>query len=328
MDIPSTLSNSSECEFGSNWGESNYWYWKGFRCHWRILGKDNTNPLLLLHGFGASSSHWRNNAFEFASAGFRVYALDLIGFGNSDQRLLRKYPLLDNNFWAKQVSAFLEQIVDTNSQGKAVLVGNSLGGLTALTSLVLKPEQIRAVVAAPLPDPTLMQSNKWIEPNFLRKIKKFLINFFWDIFPLELIMPLITKTFLIKIALQSAYSKSIYSDHELQRIVIQPSRKANAAKALKAMCKGMSLRPPASTADALLKKYISRSKRSPILLIWGKNDRLVPLIVGHNLIKDYPSLDFSIIENSGHCPHDECPEQFNKNVLSWLEINLGTPSKA
>ncbi len=94
------------------------------------------------------------------------------------------------------------------------------------------------------------------------------------------------------------------------------------------MCKGMSLRPKAATAGVLLKKYISRSNRSPILLIWGNNDRLVPLMLGHYLVKQYPNLDLSIIESSGHCPHDECPQQFNKNVLNWLEINLKKPEQA
>ena len=71
---------------------------------------------MLLHGFGASSSHWRDNAEAIAAAGYRVYAMDLLGFGQSDQPGGR----LDSRLWSRQLQCFLEQIV-----GKpAVVAGN------------------------------------------------------------------------------------------------------------------------------------------------------------------------------------------------------------
>ena len=64
---------------------SNYWNWNGFKIFWRVKGKENKHPIILLHGFGASSKHWRNNTYYFAKKGYSVYSLDLIGFGNSAQ---------------------------------------------------------------------------------------------------------------------------------------------------------------------------------------------------------------------------------------------------
>ncbi len=330
MDIASLLKESGPWETGSDWGTSKEWHWKGFRCHWRVLGEGNIEPLLLLHGFGASSSHWRNNASTFASAGFRVYALDLIGFGRSDQPLSKKYPLLNNHFWSKQIAAFLEEIVNIENIDKAIIIGNSLGALSALTTLVLRPELVKAVIAAPLPDPTLImkKQKEYVKRDKFKKIRMRIINIFWNLIPLEIIVPLISRTFLIKLALQAAYSKSIESDHELQRIVTRPSQKANAPKALRAMCKGMSLRPRFSKAAALLKKLLNSSNHSPVLLIWGQNDRLVPVLLGQKLVKEYPNLDLSILESTGHCPHDERPEQFNKIVLDWIELNVEKPEKA
>ena len=64
-----------------DWGESKYWSYKDLRVHFRETGKESNPPIVLIHGFGASSDHWRNNAEIFASEGFRVFGIDLIGFG-------------------------------------------------------------------------------------------------------------------------------------------------------------------------------------------------------------------------------------------------------
>ena len=96
---------------GADWGESAVWTWKGYRCHWRVLGDPKAPAMVLLHGFGASSSHWRHNAAPLTKAGYRVYGLDLIGFGRSEQPGLHPHIRLDNRLWARQLAAFLEQVV-------------------------------------------------------------------------------------------------------------------------------------------------------------------------------------------------------------------------
>ena len=73
-----------------DWGESKYWSYKDLRVHFRVTGKVSNPPIVLIHGFGASSDHWRNNAEIFASEGFRVFGIDLIGFGKSEQSLQGK----------------------------------------------------------------------------------------------------------------------------------------------------------------------------------------------------------------------------------------------
>ena len=98
-----------------NWGEHHNWRWNGLLCHWRVVGDKNDQPIVLIHGFGASSDHWRHNAQFFADAGFCVYSLDLIGFGKSDQPNREKVSKIDNLFWANQVIDFLQEIAKTNN---------------------------------------------------------------------------------------------------------------------------------------------------------------------------------------------------------------------
>ena len=58
---------------GAAWGEPATWHWRGLDVHWRRLG-DPANPaLVLIHGFGAASGHWRHNAGPLAEAGWCAF---------------------------------------------------------------------------------------------------------------------------------------------------------------------------------------------------------------------------------------------------------------
>ena len=104
---------------------------------------------------------------------------------------------------------------------------------------------------------------------------------FFQILPLEIIVPLISRTSLINFALQLAYSRSISLDDELKKIVKGPAIKRTSAQALRAMCIGMALRPKAITAPDLLNKLSADLIKPPILLIWGQEDKLIHLFLEH-----------------------------------------------
>ena len=279
--------------------------------------------MVLLHGFGASSSHWRHNAAPLTKAGYRVYGLDLIGFGRSEQPGLHPHIRLDNRLWARQLAAFLEQVV----QQPAVLVGNSLGGLTALTTAVFRPEWVTAVVAAPLPDPALMQPLPRRQPRRLRQLKRHTVGLLCRLLPLELIVPLISRTALLRMGLQGAYCRSIRSDRELHQLIASPARRRTAARSLRAMSVGMALRPRGATAPELLQRLAGHDQPVPLLLLWGRQDRFVPLIIGEKLQQQHSWLKLRVLEESGHCPHDESPEHFHQELLRWLDRNLGRTSE-
>ncbi len=256
-------------ERGADWGEPHSWQWQGYRCHWRVLGENNQRPLVFVHGFGASSAHWRNNAHAFACAGFHVYGIDLIGFGQSEQPGSNLCGQLDNKLWAKQLASFLEEVVEVHLHGKAVLVGNSLGALAALTTINLREDLVAALVAAPLPDPAFMGTYRFPKNKLLRRLRYCVVNISCNLLPLELIVPLIANTPLINFALQSAYHRSIKFDYELQKLVAKPARRLTASRSLRAMCIGMTLRSQDITAPAMLEKLDINTRRPPVLLLWG-----------------------------------------------------------
>ena len=306
-----------------HWGESKYWSYKDLRVHFRVTGEESNPPIVLIHGFGASSDHWRNNAEIFASEGFRVFGIDLIGFGKSEQHLQSKIKHLENQFWANQLASFLDEIVDIQKNGKVILIGNSLGALTAITTLSNRPELIKTIIAAPLPEPFFINPIKFSFPNWLLKVKSFLIKIVFYLFPLKTLVNLISRTKLITFALQSAYFRSISNDTPLKRIVTVPAKRVNASKALRAMCIGMSNRPNSAKGPSIIEKIQNLPNRPPILLIWGKQDKLIPIFLAKKLIKLHPWIKLTVVNEAGHCPHDELPKDFNQIVMKWLK-NLKT----
>ena len=203
------------------------------------------------------------------------------------------------------------------------MIGNSLGALTAITTVSQRPELIKTIIAAPLPEPIVVSPIKTSFPNWLKKIQSFLIKIFFKFFPLKPLIDLITKTKLITLALQSAYYRSILNDNFLKRIVTVPARRPNAFKALRSMCIGMSNRQNDDKGPSIIEKIENLPDRPPILLIWGKQDKLIPLFLAKKLIKLHPWLKLTVIDDAGHCLHDESPNLFNQIVLKWIK-NLKT----
>ncbi|WP_296365920.1 alpha/beta fold hydrolase [Vulcanococcus sp. Clear-D1] len=310
-----SVSDPQPAPAGAQWGEHGHWQWQEHSCHWRVLGDRRHPALVLIHGFGAASGHWRHNAGELAASGWCVYAIDLVGFGASSQPGHRRNRPLDNRLWARQLQGFLEQVV----QGPAVLVGNSLGSLVAITCAVFFPVWVNGVVAAPLPDPTLLMPLRRRRRPWRRQAKRQLVVVLCRLLPLELLVPLIARTPLLDLGLRSAYSDQRAVDRELRRLVARPALRPRAARALRAMSIGMALRPHGATAAVLLEQM-----RQPLLVLWGSQDRLVPPQISERLHRHKGDLELQLLPRLGHCPHDEQPEVFNRHVLGWLARNLGT----
>ena len=296
----------------------NYWNWNGFKICWSVTGERNKIPIIFLHGFGASRKHWRNNLEYFAKRDCASYSLDLIGFGDSDQPGIRQIGRLNNEIWCNQVKDFITQIIRPKNSEKVILIGNSLGSLVALTCAVLLEDQIATVIASPLPDQIQKNEKKETNKPLFKKFKDRFIKIFFIFFPLEIILFLITKLGIIKLGLNFAYFKKNNIDRELIDLVKKPVLRKTSARALRAMCIGMSSRDEKFQASYLLRK-LNASKKVPLLLIWGDKDNFIPLFVGKKIANFHRWVKLKIVSNSGHCIHDEDPSVFNKISYEWIK---------
>ena len=296
----------------------NYWIWNGFKIAWFVENEKDNTPLIFLHGFGANSKHWRKNIKSFAKHNYAVYSIDLLGFGESDQPGIKEIGKLDNGIWCDQVIDFITEIIRPINSKKIIIVGNSLGGLVALTCAANIPEEISGIIASPLPDPIGPKIHNFENKSKLKSFKYKLIKLFVILLPIEFILFVINRFKLIYYFLNFAYKKKEFIDKELFDLISIPSKRPSAARTLRAMCLGMATRSNKLKSSFLL-KVISKVKKVPFLLIWGEKDNFIPLNYGKRIAKLFPWVELKVISNSGHCVHDEDPQLFNKISKEWIE---------
>src|SRR5262245_57293299 len=111
----------------------------GMRIHYQEFGEDNNPVMLLIHGYSASTFSWRTAAPLLAEDGFRVIAVDLIGFGFSSKPGWFDYTIGSQ-------ARIVERFMDRLGIGSAILIGSSYGGAVAGTLALDYPERVSKLV--------------------------------------------------------------------------------------------------------------------------------------------------------------------------------------
>lgn len=78
-----------------------------------------------------------------------------------------------------------------------------------------------------------------------------------------------------------------------------------------------------STRNGMLDSFLPIYKQVgkldlPVLLFWGRHDATVPLEHSNDICSAIPSIEFHLIENCGHIPHYERPNELNPLLLEFL----------
>ncbi|HVF55844.1 MAG TPA: alpha/beta fold hydrolase [Pyrinomonadaceae bacterium] len=129
-----------EPETGALGGEAGAFDWKHGRIFFRSAGREDAPPLVFVHGIGAGarSFMWRRN-FEPLSTDFRVYAVDLLGFGYSAKPSAAPYSA---DLYVELLSDFLREVVGR----PAHVVASSLGAAFAVRVADEHPELVKSLV--------------------------------------------------------------------------------------------------------------------------------------------------------------------------------------
>ncbi|PIN15781.1 putative hydrolase/acyltransferase (alpha/beta hydrolase superfamily) [Handroanthus impetiginosus] len=289
----------------------NYWTWRDRKIHYVVEGEGF--PIVLIHGFGASAFHWRYNIPELAK-NYKVYALDLLGFGWSEKALIEYDALV----WRDQVVDFMKEIV----KEPAVLVGNSLGGFTALVSAASLQEQVKGVVLLNTAGQFGDASTATAESEE-KVLQKFVLK------PLKEIFQRIVLGFLfwqakqparIESVLKSVYINAANVDDYLINSITRPADDPNAGEVYYRLMTRFISNQRKYTLDSVLGQL-----SCPLLLVWGDLDPWVGPAKALRIKEFYQNTSLVSLQ-AGHCPHDEVPELVNKALLDWLSTITPAPS--
>jgi pimeloyl-ACP methyl ester carboxylesterase len=277
--------------------QGNYWEWKGHSIYYVKTGeRQNGNPpLLLIHGFGASTDHWRKNLAGLQSD-FEVWAIDLLGFGRSAKPNLAYSGAL----WQEQLQDFITQVI----QQPAVLAGNSLGGYSALCLAANHPTSAAGLVLINSAGPFTETEHK--KPNPLQKLIK---SVFLQPWATNLLFQYVRNRKNIRKTLKKVYLDQRAVTDQLVEDIYRPSCDKGAAQVFGSVFKT----PQGERVDVLLEKLTC-----PLLMLWGKADPWMNAKErGGKFRHFYPSLTEHYLE-AGHCPHDEVPDKVNELIRNWI----------
>ena len=259
-------------------------------------------PLILLHGFGAAIEHWRHN-IPILSQNHRVYAVDLLGFGGS-RKVQVPYTV---NLWVEQIHDFWQTFINR----PVVLVGNSIGSLVSMALAGKYPEMVAGLVMLSLPD---VSRRREMIADWLLNIVTPIEKFFTSPWLLKPIFYYLRRPQVLKKWTGIAYEDKKAVSDELVQIIAAPTLDEGAAEAFISLAQAVNhpeYCPPA--------KLILPRLEIPILLCWGKQDRMVPVQLAPGFVSLNTRIKYVEFDRAGHCLQDECPDRFNPILLEWLE---------
>ncbi|MGK7955812.1 MAG: alpha/beta fold hydrolase [Crocosphaera sp.] len=288
-------------------GRQRQWIWRGWPVRYTFLpcetaqNQETQPPLLFIHGFGAGAEHWRHN-LPILRQQYRVYALDLLGFGQSAKAATDYTAYL----WAEQLYDFWQTFIGQ----PIILVGNSIGSLVSLTAAYKYPEMVAGLVMLSLPDVSLRQE---MIPRGLRPVVNTIESLFTPPLLLRTLFNIIRRPGIIRPWVGLAYyDQSAITDELVDMITIPPQDKG-AARTFCLLFEGLKKPNYAPSVKAILPKLTI-----PILLVWGRQDKMIPISLASTFSKLNPLITLKELDKAGHCLHDECPDRFNPILLDWL----------
>lgn len=244
--------------------------------------------IVLLHGVGARADRWHRNIGAFATAGYRVFAIDFPGHGFSDKSAATRHSA---PAYADLVRRFAAAVAP---ERPVILIGTSLGGHVAAIATLADPGAVRSLV---LVGPVGLRQ---VGDDARRRIAESIVDTSLDGIRQKLSFVLARDDLVTPEWVE-----------EENRINTSPG----AADALAAIA--------AYFAEDLDADVISAEELHalvaavPTLLVWGAEDQVVPTRVADELERE---LDVPLVRiaSAGHLPYLESPSEFNDAVLSFL----------
>lgn len=284
-------------------GEERRYSWEQGDIFYTVRGRGA--PLLLVHGIyaGASSFEFRR-VFEALAREFRVYALDLLGFGLSDRPNIVYTPQL----YIRLIEDFTRQVMG-GADNPVQVIASTLGAAFTIHAIADRPSLFERAV---LIEPTGLETLNAPRPTPDRQLARAVLRT-----PLigESLYNLVASRASIRLFLTKlTYSRRMAVSDELVDYYYLAAHQRGARYALASFLAG--------TLDTPV-NGVYQELRQPLLLIWGKDARITPLEQARAFRQSNPRAEIRVFD-CGALPQDELPDEFVSEVSAWLRTSSGS----
>ncbi|TNE38538.1 MAG: alpha/beta fold hydrolase [Sphingomonadales bacterium] len=261
------------------------------RIHYNDLG-NGAETVVMLHGSGPGASGWANfnrNIEPMVEAGYRVLLIDCPGWGKSDS-------IVNSGSRSDLNARTLKGVIDALNIDRIHILGNSMGGHSAVAFALTYPEAIGKLVLmgggtggmslfAPMPTEGLKLLNGLYRDPTLENLKRFNDVFVFD-------ASVLTEE-LLQARLANMLNRKDHLENFLKSLELNPRQFPDFGPRL-----------PTITAETLI--------------VWGRQDRVVPMDGGLRLVAGIPNSQLHIFNQCGHWAQWEHADRFNRLVADFL----------
>ena len=263
-----------------------------------FMAEEPDSPVVLIHGAGIDSALLSyRSVIDPLSECHSIFAPDLPGYGESDKPKIR--------YTTEFYTGFIAHFMDTLGLQKTSLVGHSMGGAIAMGFALLLPDRV---------DKLVLVSSYGLGHKIPRRL--------WALLVLRI-------PFLNEILWKSvAYSRWL-AKRSLQSTICDPAIITDelVEEAQREVCRPGSGYAFRSYQKSELTKRGLRTGFAedlgqlacPTLIVHGAQDKIIPLIWARNAHALISNSKLCILDNCGHLPQREKPEEFNQAVLGFLD---------
>lgn len=269
----------------------------GARIHFQEFGDASRPTIVLIHGYTASLYVWKTTAPMLADAGFHVVAVDLLGFGYSEKPSWFDYTITSQ---ARMLARFMNRI----GIGQATIIGSSYGGAVAATLALDYPERVSKLVLVDTVCNDNLKNHPILKLAAIPGVGEALTPFLVDSRAFQ--------RYRMRGTLAPA-NHGLITDERVESI-LRPLTAADAHHSLLATSRAWSATRIEQDAHLI---------NQPTLIIWGEDDKVIPVDDGHTLHSSILNSRFVILKNCGHVPQEEKSDIFAELVTEFCRDRKG-----
>jgi pimeloyl-ACP methyl ester carboxylesterase len=255
------------------------------------------DPVLMIHGVGAWAENFREVMGPIASTGRRAIACDLPGFGESEAPGDVAHFGPRDAFYPRFVGALLDEL----GVASAHLVGSSMGGTVVYTEAVTQPARIRSLT---------LVAGGGVGTE---------VAFFLRLCTLPGV-PLLARVFGKPVQARGVLRTCFHDARRIPQTLYDEAERygyPSFGEFVNALRSGVSI---GGVRPSVRDYWVAQAPRyqGPVLVIWGKQDAVLP-VAAADARKVMPQAQIELIDDCGHLPMIERPDEFLAALLPFLD---------